>query len=340
MYRVRKRERYKIKIGISGLGMAGEPIKRWFEEYHKYRRSRELFCYDTDPKKGYSDDINKADVVFVAVPTPTNHDGSCNISIVQNAVATINDGKIVIIKSTVPPSTVEGLQKRYPRKRLVFNPEFLTESQSWLDYIKPDRQILGHTARSYGDIKEIIALLPRAHFERPWSSDYTKKDINATEAELAKYASNVFGYIKVIYGNILADMCHALEAHFIKNKINAGVNYENIREVISADPRIGPAWLNVEHGNYCGAGGYFFPKDMNALISFAENLANNLSKSNGKTNINFIATLKRGIGVLKAIADYNKTLLNWQGLTIDDVSRHDKDVVVQKRKPIRIHGKK
>ncbi|MDO8669703.1 MAG: hypothetical protein Q7K65_05430, partial [Candidatus Buchananbacteria bacterium] len=98
----------KIKVGIIGLGMVGEPIKRWFEEYHKYRRGKELFCYDTDPKKGYSDDVNKADVVFVAVPTPANPDGGCNTSIVQNAVATVNDGKIVVIKSTVPPGTVEG----------------------------------------------------------------------------------------------------------------------------------------------------------------------------------------------------------------------------------------
>lgn len=327
----------KIKVGIIGLGMVGEPIRRWFEENHKYRRGKELFCYDTDPKKGYNDDINQADVVFVAVPTPANPDGSCNISIVQSAVTTVRDGKIVVIKSTVPPGTVEDLQKKHPRKKFVFNPEFLTESQSWIDYIKPDRQILGHTARSYSDIKEIVALLPRAHFERPWSSDYAKKDINATEAELAKYASNIFGYLKVIYGNILADLCHALEVYFNKNKINAGVNYENIREVISADPRVGPAWLNVEHGNYCGAGGYCFPKDMNALIGFADGLAEDLSKNKNKTDPGLVMSLKRGIGVLKAIADYNKTLLNWQGLTIEDVSRHDKDIVVRKRKPIRIH---
>ena len=107
----------KIKVGIIGLGMVGEPIRRWFEEYQKYRRGKELFCYDTDPKKGYSDDVNKADVVFVAVPTPTNPDGSCNVSIVHSAAATINDNKIVVIKSTVPPGTIEGLQKKYSRKK-------------------------------------------------------------------------------------------------------------------------------------------------------------------------------------------------------------------------------
>lgn len=329
----------KIKIGIIGLGMVGEPIKRWFEEYHKYRRGRELFCYDTDPKKGFSDDMNKADVVFVSVPTPANPDGSCNVSIVQSAAATINDGKIVIIKSTVPPGTVEGLQKKYPRKKFIFNPEFLTESQSWLDYIKPDRQILGHTAKGHGDIKEVLAMLPRAHFERPWSSDYTKKDINATEAELAKYASNIFGYIKVIYGNILADLSHALEAYFKKSGMNVEVDYENIKEVISADPRIGPAWLDVGHGNYCGAGGYCFPKDMNAFIRFVQDLVEDLSRGKNETDPGLIVSLQKGTGVLKAIADYNNSLLNWQGLTIEDVSRHDKEMVVHKRKFIRIHGK-
>ncbi len=141
----------KIKIGIIGLGMVGEPIKRWFEERLGYRRGRELFCYDTDPKKGYGDDINRADIVFVAVPTPANPDGGCNISMVENAADTINDGKIVIVKSTVLPGTVEGLQKKYPWKRFIFNPEFLTESQAWLDFIKPDRQIIAHTLKSRSD---------------------------------------------------------------------------------------------------------------------------------------------------------------------------------------------
>ena len=324
----------KLKIGIVGLGMVGEPIRRWFEEYHKYRRGKELFCYDVDTKKGYADDVNRADAIFVAVPTPPNPDGSCNVSIVRSAVAAINDGKIIIVKSTVAPGTVASLQKQYPRKKFIFNPEFLTESQSWLDYIKPDRQIIGHTGKSFSDVKEILTLLPRAHFERPWSSDYIKKDINATEAELAKYAANVFGYIKVIYGNILADISHALEQNLKSGGIQSNVDYENVREVISADPRIGPAWLNVEHGNYCGAGGYCFPKDMAAFTKFVEKLITDLSKTKNLDD-GLLQNLKKGVGVLRAIQDYNKALLSWQGLSVADVSRHDKEVVVNKRKKIR-----
>lgn len=325
----------KIKVGIVGIGMVGEPIRRWFEEYHKYRRGKELFCYDVDSKRGYSDDINKADIIFVAVPTPSNPDGSCDLSIVNAAVRSIANGKIIIIKSTVQPGTVENLQKQYPRKKFIFNPEFLTESQVWLDYIKPDRQILGHTVKSYSDIKEVLALLPRAHFERPWSSDYTKKDINASEAELAKYAANVFGYIKVVYGNILADFCHSLELVFKKQGIGVNVSYENVRETISADPRIGPAWLNVEHGNYCGAGGYCFPKDMNAFVAFAEKLLNNVSRVKSRVDAGLVRSLKKGVGVLRAIVAYNEALIDWQGLSMADVSRHDKEVVISKRKKIR-----
>lgn len=323
-----------VKVGIIGLGMVGDPIRRWFEDHRGYKRGKDLFCYDVDPKRGFHDDVNRAEVIFVAVPTPSNPDGSCNTSIVDNAVGQIRDGKIVVVKSTVEPGTVERLQKRHPRKKFIFNPEFLTESQAWLDYIKPDRQIIGHTARSHSDAKEVLALLPKAHFERPWSSDYTKKSINATEAELAKYASNVFGYIKVIYGNILADICHALEQNFKKSGIKADVSYENVKEVISADPRIGPAWLNVEHGNYCGSGGYCFPKDMAAFIKFGEKLVSYISTGK-KSDPGLTKTLKKGLAVLQSVHDYNKTLLSWQGLTLEDVSRHDKEIVVQKRKPIR-----
>ncbi|PJE51603.1 MAG: hypothetical protein COV29_00380 [Candidatus Yanofskybacteria bacterium CG10_big_fil_rev_8_21_14_0_10_36_16] len=328
----------KLKIGIIGLGMVGEPIRKWFEEYHKYRRKKDLFCYDIDPKRDYDDDVNKADIIFVAVPTPKNPDGSCNTSIVENAVKTIKDGKFVIIKSTVVPGTVETLQKKYPRKKFIFNPEFLTESQAWLDFIKPDRQIIGNTSKSKAGTKEILDLLPRAPFERPWSSDYTKKDASATEAEMAKYAANVFGYIKVIYGNILADIAHALKHNFKNKQISAEVDYENIREIISADPRIGPAWLNVEHGDYAGAGGYCFPKDMAAFISFAENLTNELDsnkKNKSEHDKGLVLTLKQGIKVLKSVEDYNKALLKWQGLTIGEVSKHNKEILVEKKKQIR-----
>src|SRR3989338_6949218 len=314
----------KLRVGIIGLGMVGDPIRRWFEEMKGYVRGKDLFCFDVDTKKGFTDDINQADVIFVAVPTPSPKGGGSDLSIIYAAVKTINDGKTVIIKSTVPPGTVETLQKKYPKKRFLFSPEFLTESQVWSDFMRPDRQILGPTEKGRSDVKEVLALMPIAPFSRPWSSDYTKKEVNATEAELAKYASNVFGYIKVIYGNILADITAGLAEQF------GTVDYENVREMISADPRIGPAWLNVNHGNYSGAGGYCFPKDMNALVAHIEKDLLPKIKEKGLK-----ASLKHGVNVLKAIRTYNRELLKWQGLTEDEMSRHDKEINVKKRKKIR-----
>ncbi len=299
--------------------MVGDPLRKWFEERKGYIRGKDLFCFDIDKRKGYQDDINDADVIFVAVPTPSPKGGGADLSILHQAVSTIKDGKTVIIKSTVPPLTVENLQKKYPLKRFIFSPEFLTESQVWTDFVRPDRQILGPTEEGRRDVKEVLALLPMAPFSRPWSSDYSKKEVTATEAELAKYASNVFGYIKVIYGNILADISASL-----------GITYDNVRDVISADPRIGPAWLDVEHGSYSGAGGFCFPKDMNALIAFVEKQLIPKTKDAGLKK-----SLKQGVNVLKSIRNYNRELLKWQGLTEDGISTHDRDINTKKRKAIR-----
>ena len=315
--------------------MVGEPVKKWFEELNGHKRGKDLFCYDADQKKGYTDDVNRADVIFVSVPTPSNPDGSCNTSIVESVVSKIRDGKIIVVKSTVSPGTIEKLQKKYPLKRLIFNPEFLTESQSWLDFIKPDRQIVAFTKRSHSDSKEILKLMPSAPFVRPWQLDYsTKKQVGATEAEIAKYAANIFGYMKVVYGNILADVAHALNRDFQDKKIDAAVDYEHIREVISADGRIGPAWLNVSHGNYCGAGGYCFPKDMDAFIAFTEVLEKDSAK-NKLLDKQQLKVFHGGIAVLKAIRDYNKTLIESQGLSMEDVAKHNKEIITQKRKKIR-----
>ena len=320
----------KLKVGIIGLGMVGEPVRKWFEGLNGYKRGKNLFCYDVDPKKGYFDDINKAEVIFVAVPTPPNSDGSCNTSIVESAVSEIKDGKIVVVKSTVQPGTVENLQKKYPKKRLIFNPEFLTESQAWEDFLSPDRQIVGTTSKSVSDAVEVLNLLPKKNFIRPWTSDYSKKSVNATEAEFGKYASNVFGYMKVVYGNILADLCYTI------GKVRRlEVDYENIKELVGADLRIGPSWLNVNHGGYCSAGGYCFPKDMNAFIAFGETLEKDAIKKK-LLDKDHLKILRDGIAVLKAVRRYNETLVKAQGLSTEDVSRHNKEIIVQKRKKIRI----
>lgn len=311
-----------LKIGIIGLGMVGGPIKSWFEDKKGYKRNENFFCYDVDPTKGYFDQYNLADIIFIAVPTPPNPDGSCNISIVESVTRGLEGEKIVVIKSTVPPGTTEGLQAQFPQHKFLFNPEFLTESQAWVDFLKPVRQIVGYTDKSRDIALIVLNLLPPAFYQSPWmSSTYVVRGHTATEAEVIKYASNVFGAIKVSFGNMIFDVCDGLNSYGLK------ADYENIRDALGSDPRIGPAWLDVNHGSYRGFGGYCFPKDLNAFIEFCRSLIKPLKVSENKRLFGFIK-------FLESIWDYNDRLLGLQNLTIDDVSRHDKEIILAKKKVI------
>ncbi len=324
----------KIKIGVVGLGMVGGTVQKWFEEIKSYKRGQELFCYDIDPKKNANDDITKADIIFVAVPTPPNADGSCNTTLVKNTVAEIPDGKVIVVKSTVEPGTVEYLQKKHPKKLFLFSPEFLSESQAWSDFVDPDRQIVGHTEKSKSFSSDVVGILPDAFFVSPGTKDkdcYGKLRVNATEAEMGKYANNVFGYIKVIYGNILADLACALTEKFKKDGIDTKVSYENIAQILGHDKRVGMSYLHVNHGNFCGAGGYCFPKDMNAFIKFSEKLIKDLKNRKHKDK-GLINSLVAGLKVLVSVRDYNVQLLKWQGLTLKEVSYHGNKLKKQPKK--------
>ncbi len=122
----------KTKIGVVGLGMVGETIRRWFEDVKGHERGKNLFCYDTDPKKSASDDFKKADIIFIAVPTPHNPDGSCNVSIVKSVAGKIPNGKTIIIKSF----TASRLSKILPNANVwmmicALLPSLLNRKKPW-----------------------------------------------------------------------------------------------------------------------------------------------------------------------------------------------------------------
>jgi len=341
----------KIKIGIIGVGMVGSQLARWFLK-KRWKRGKNLFCYDADMSKGFSDDASKGDIIFICVPTPPNADGSCNISIVEKTVEQFRDlYKIIVVKSTVEPGTAAKLAKKYNCK-IFFNPEFLTEKNAWEDFIKPDRQIVACANGRMSDDKAcwhreyvnlggiILKLLPLACFSSPQESD--EEDLffaNSTEAEIGKYGANVFGAMKVTFANIIFDLCRASELDLRREKIYIDVNPDNVLRIIARDKRIGPAWMNPNHGKYRGFGGFCFPKDLAAFIAFAERLLKYLknfllrcedlsctsSPSYGKA-LKCEKLVSSGLNVLKAIQDYNITLLDFQELTLNDVCRHDSEV--------------
>ena len=317
-----------LKIGIIGIGMVGTPLKRYFEEVRGHRRGKDLFLYDIDSKKGCLDNINQAHVIFVCVPTPRNPDGSANVAAIGSALRTIKPPKIVVIKSTVPPGTTESLQKAHQKLFLLFNPEFLTESRSWEDMINPDRQIVGHTARSQNHTSAVLGLLPTAFFSSPGTlGTYTFMRLNATEAELGKYAGNIFGALKVTYANVLKDFFDTLQIANSKKGVRAPVRYEHVRAMLAHDRRIGDAWLNVDYHNYRGYGGYCFTKDTDALIANGEKTLGTLSQRTPEHK-----RLSKGLAFLKAMREYNETLLATQGLTSEDVSVHDHEWIQKKVK--------
>ena len=288
------------RIGVVGIGMVGSQAARYFSEIKGLARGRELFLYDLDPNKNARDDVNQADIIFICVSSPRRpQDGSCDLSAVREAVAAVKGEKILVIKSTVPPGTTEALQKDYPNHKLLFNPEFLTESRAWEDMIRPDRQIVGFTEVSLEAANLVLSLLPKAPFMSPWGiNTYTQTRITATEAEFVKYAGNVYFVRKVNWANALAKAAQEI-----------GANYENIRKGMSADHRIGDSHLDVNHGGYRGWGGACFRKDLDAFIHF--------SKSEGLDSVT---------AMLLADRVFNESLLHEQGLSLDDVSLHTNDL--------------
>ncbi len=309
------------KIGIIGLGMVGEPLKRYFE-LRGFKRSLDLFCYDTDAGKDYSDDVNKAELIFVCVPSPRNPDGSCNTGFVESVIEKYaNPGKVFIVKSTVEPGTCLRLSGRY-KVPILFSPEFLTESRAWEDMINPDRQIVAHTPNAKQYASDVLRLLPVAFFSSPGTlGTYSFIRVNSTEAEIGKYAGNLFGALKVSYGNILADFCEAVGEALKKESLREDVDYNNVRRIVAHDKRIGDAWLDVYHGGYRGYGGYCFPKDTDALIASMKKTIKKLplkSKIRGR--------LEKGAALFEAMRNYNEFLLETQGYTPKEISFHSHDV--------------
>lgn len=242
----------EISLGIMGVGMVGGALKDYFEKKGKVV-GKDLFLYD--PHKGFDsvDEVNKADVIFVCVPTPYLKDGhGFDLSYVEDAFSKIKEEKVVVIKSTALPGTTQKFQDKYPNHKVLFNPEFLTELTAEQDMTYPDRQIIGHTEQSLNVAKDVMMLLPLAPYERI---------MPATEAELVKYFGNNWFAVKVAFANQMYDVCSKL-----------GINYDTVMEGAAADKRIGPSHLVALHKGYRGYGGKCLPKDIRAFIQFGDSL--------------------------------------------------------------------
>ncbi len=238
----------KPVIGIIGIGMVGGALKRYFD-------ASGYPVVQYDPPKGFADAavFNSAQFIFISVPTPYDEEkGGFDLSFVEAAFKLIPDGKIVVIKSTVLPGTTQEFQTKYPKLKVLFNPEFLTEETADQDMKFPDRQIVGYTEQSFTVAGDLIQILPLSPFERMMSS---------TEAEMVKYFGNTWFAVKVVFANQMYDVCQKL-----------GIDYDTVRDGASADKRIGRSHLQVMHKGYRGYGGKCLPKDTRALIQLGDRM--------------------------------------------------------------------
>lgn len=255
----------KKKVGIIGNGFVGESIAFAFSP------TTELKIYDKNPLRtlnSFEDTINQ-DFIFVCVPTPMRQDGSQDLSYIEDFFDSIpKDNKsIFIIKSTILPGTTELLKSKH-NLNIIFSPEFLTERTAKLDMLTQSRIILGGSP----DITKLV--------EDLFTDRFMNRHIihmDSKSAEFVKYMNNTFFATKVSLMN---------EYYRLSQKI--GVDWEKALYGFASDGRIGDSHLHVPGPDgKLGFGGTCFPKDINALITLAEevNCNMNVLEAAWKTNL-------------------------------------------------------
>lgn len=244
----------KIQKLQSGVIPIYEP---GLEELVKRNTQQRRLKFTTD----YSS-VQSATVCFIAVPTPSKQDGSCDLSYVETAArqiaSSMNSYLVIVNKSTVPVGSADRVRtvvREVLKKRgldlsfdVISNPEFLKEGAAVQDCLKPDRIVIGSdNPKATELLKEIYA---------PFSISTNRillMDIRS--AEMTKYAANAMLAARISFMNEIADICKRV-----------GANVNEVRQGIGSDSRIGHSFL------YPGAGygGSCFPKDVRALISIAK----------------------------------------------------------------------
>ena len=216
--------------------------------------------------------VEKSDVIFIAVPTPPQPDGSVDLSFIERVARDIAGAmtsyKIVVDKSTVPVKTGDKVTetiKRYCKATTEFdvvsNPEFLREGFAVDDLMKPDRVVVG--VRSPRPVKAMTEIYT------PFKAPIIITDINS--AELIKHAANSFLALKISYINAVSVICEA-----------SGANVQEVANGMGMDVRIGRRFLDAS----LGFGGSCFPKDLSAFIKISEQLGYDFQLLKEVQNIN------------------------------------------------------
>jgi UDPglucose 6-dehydrogenase len=239
------------------------------------------------------DGVQNSEVIFIAVPTPPEKDGSVKLDFIEQVVREIAEVmpgdryRVIVDKSTVPVKTGEKVAetiRRYNKVNASFdvvsNPEFLREGSAIDDLLKPDRIVIGSNS------DRALALMKKVY--EPFLAPIMVTDVNS--AELIKHAANSFLALKISYINAVSAICEA-----------SGADVEKVAEGIGADKRIGRQFLNTG----LGYGGSCFPKDVAAFIATSEalgvpfTLLKEVERINQNQRARFLKKIKDKLWVLK-----------------------------------------
>lgn len=238
------------------------------------------------------DGVDHSQIVFIAVPTPPQVDGSVDLTYIEQVAREIagvlkpDQYRVVVDKSTVPVKTgqkVADTIKRYNRDAefdVVSNPEFLREGCAVPDLMNPDRIVIGSASDRATD------LMKRVY--EPFRAPILVTDVNS--AELIKHAANSFLSLKISYINAVSAICEA-----------SGADVEMVADGIGSDKRIGRNFLNAG----LGYGGSCFPKDVKAFIAISRQLGvpftllEEVERINQTQLARFIDKIREALWVLK-----------------------------------------
>ena len=220
-----------VTVGIIGCGFVGGALKAWLEENNK-----DVNVVVSDPPKGMNDDISGADVYFLQIHVPTDENGKQDLTLMTKLISDLPD-QPVFVRTTILPGTSEKLSKATGH-RVYFMPEFLTERTHIEDF---KHQPMVFT----GEVDLLSRIFKGKQFVR----------MTPLEAEITKYAHNVFGAYKVTYFNAVCDYCRRMGADWAS--VHAGM-------LLSGYITDTHTYVPGPDGKF-GYGGKCFPKDVNAF---------------------------------------------------------------------------
>ncbi len=252
-----------MKIGIIGQGFVGGTL---YKALSKMGGDYEVRAHDKDPERSRNtlEEVAECDVVMVAVPTPMSMDtGECHTNIVERVIADLrqkNANNFIVIKSTVIPGTTERLNFSYGN--IGFSPEFLTEANSYNDFVNLPYQILGYGEESQLETEGFCKLQKiffDAHSQGVMACAKVYS-VNARIAEMAKYTRNAYLATRLSFFNEMKQICDKLK-----------IPYDELKYFAGLDPRVGQHYNRIDEDEPEFSGSCLV-KDLNALTVVAKSL--------------------------------------------------------------------